>query len=210
MYIVFKTDRCLYTNVVSNLRSHTFKILIFLIILAASCKSGLQEEDFDDLKTTELIIHLLKVEDNYLLSSSCISEGPRAISTPMTENFKGFVKKNLNITDTIHLNKQMRLHSDFKISNTLAGDLKLLTEESFENLQQLSLSEGLSFWDWLDENCQNGYLSISKPIFNETYDLAYVQKGTVCGRLCGGGGAFIFKFENGIWKEIKILSSWVS
>ena len=192
------------------MKKTSHNILIVFLILCIGCKERPELESIDQLKTAELISDLLESKSKYLLSPSCISEEPRAISGHVNEDFKNYAKEHLKIVDTFHLNNQMRFRENFRISKKIAGELKLLTKQNFEDLERLGTTAHFSFWSWLDENCENGYLSISKPIFNETYDLAIVQIGTVCGKLCGGGGTFIYKFDNGTWKETEILSSWVS
>ncbi|MDG4949644.1 hypothetical protein NLM59_01795 [Weeksellaceae bacterium KMM 9724] len=164
----------------------------------------------DAQKTTELITQILKEESKGYLMSSCITEKPRAVSHPMVSDFNDYVKDNLNIKDTIHLKFQSRLYKNFKITADLVPNKNILTQKQFEEFEQKSENGGFRFWDWLDTNCDNGYCSISKPIFNETFDLAYVQIGTVCGGLCGGGEERIYELVNGKWIEKESLGSWVS
>ena len=166
--------------------------------------------ELDAQKTTELITQILKDESETYLSSSCITEKPRAISHPMVSDFNKYVKSHLNIKDTIHYNLQARLYKEFKLTADLVPNKNILTQKQFEEFEKKSGDGGFRFWDWLDENCENGYCSISKPIFNETFDLAYVQIGTVCGSLCGGGEERIYEFVNGKWIEKESLGSWIS
>lgn len=86
----------------------------------------------------------------------------------------------------------------------------ILTEIQFNEFEEKSKQSGFIFWEWLDENCNNGYCFVSKPIFNETFDLAFVEVGTICGRLCGGGEDRIYEFKNGNWILKETIGSWVS
>ena len=169
-----------------------------------------KSEDFDTQKTTELIKQILKDENKGYLSSSCITEKPRAISYPIVKDFDEYVKNHLNIKSTAHYKIQKQLYKQFKLTTDLVVDKNIITQEQFEKFEKKSKNDEFRFWDWLDTNCENGYCSISKPIFNETYDLAYVQIGTVCGELCGGGEERIYELINGKWIEKESFGSWVS
>lgn len=167
-------------------------------------------EKLDAQKTTELITQILKEESNGYLMSNCITEKPRAISHPMVSDFNEYVKNNLNIKDTIHLNAQLKLYKNFKITADLVMNKNIITQKQFVEFEQKSENDEFRFWDWLETYCENGYCSISKPIFNETFDLAFVQIGTVCGGLCGGGEERIYELVNGKWIQKESLGSWVS
>ena len=116
----------------------------------------------------------------------------------------------LKIKDSVHYNLQSKLSSRFKITVDLVPDKTILTEEQFKEFEEKSENGGFKFWKWLDENCKNGYCSITKPIFNEAFDLAYVSVGMVCGSLCGGGEERIYEYKNGKWTIKEILGSWIS
>jgi len=164
-------------------------------------------EALDSDKTTELITQILTDERTGFLSSNCISEKPKAI---MPTEFQKYVKEYLKIKDTAHLKLQLELYKKFKITNDLAPNKNILTQKQFEEFSKKTEKGEFQFWDWLDENCVNGYCSISKPIFNETFDLAYVQIGFVCGGLCGSGVERIYEFKNGKWIEKESFGGWVS
>lgn len=189
--------------------------MFILLILNVCCKNepkGSEDElnNLDSTKTTELITQILKDEKDNYLSSTCVSEKPKAVLFPMVSDFDIYVKENLNIVDSIHLREQMKLFSNFKLTKKLVSDKRIITNSDFEEFEKQSKLGNFKFWDWLNENCINGYCSISKPIFNETYDLAYVQIGTVCGDLCGGGVERVYEYKEGKWTEKENLGSWVS
>tara|TARA_B100000949_G_C14186413_1_gene409776 strand:+ start:362 stop:895 length:534 start_codon:yes stop_codon:yes gene_type:complete len=169
-----------------------------------------KSEEFDAQKTTELISQVLEDENKGYLSSSCITEKPRAISHPMFLGFDVYVKSNLNIKDTGHYKTQKHLYKQFKLTTDLVPDKNILTQKQFEGFENKSENGGFQFWDWLRTNCKNGYCSISKPIFNKTYDLAYVQIGTICGELCGSGEERIYELVNGKWIVKESLGVWIS
>ncbi len=197
------------------MRKTKFYILFMSLILNVCCKNEPKEKvdelvNIDLMKTTELITQILNDEKNNYLSSTCISEKPWAVLFPMVSDFDSYVKEHVNIVDSIHLSIQMELFNNFKLTKTLVSDKKIITNSDFEELKEQSKQGNFGFWEWLNENCINGYCSISKPIFNETFDLAYVQIGTVCGDLCGGGEERIYEYKEDKWTEKEHLGSWVN
>ena len=188
-----------------------FHISIITLILNFGCKRDLKKSwEYDNQKTTELIIQILEDESNNYLSSSCITEKPRTIFYPMVMNFDKHVKKHLKIKDTIHYKKQKHFYKKFKITSKLVPNKNILTQKQFEEFEKKSKNKELRFWDWLDTYCNHGYCSISKPIFNKNYDLAYIQIGKVCGESCGAGEERIYTFVNGKWIKKENISSWIS
>ena len=197
------------------MKKTTFYISFIILILNFSCKNESKfnldkTADLDSKKTTELITQILKDEKENYLSVSCITEKPRAVSNPMASSFDEYVKENLGIKDSIHYKLQTESYNNFIITKDLVSDKNIITETQFEEFEKKSKLGGFKFWKWIDENCKGGFCSISKPIFNETFDLAYVQIGTVCGGLCGGGEERIYEYKNGKWTKKESLGSWVS
>ncbi|SDX46468.1 hypothetical protein [Aequorivita viscosa] len=192
-----------------------FYISFIILVLTFSCKSDNKTdlkklEELDAQKTTELITQILKDEKDGELSSSCISEKPRAISHPTVPNFDEYVKMNLKITDTVHYKMQSKLYKKFKITAELVPNKNILTETQFIEFRNKTENEGFIFWDLINENCTFGYCSISKPIFNENFDLAYVQIGTICGGKCGSGEERIYELLNGKWIKKERIGGWIS
>ncbi len=186
-------------------------ITIFLLLLFWCCKNEVKSNlDYDEKKlTSELILGILSNRnDDYIdLNCKCISEKSKLI-LPRLGSLKGFAKKNLDIKDTLHLNEQIELFTHFKISNEILPGWNVLTEKEFD-LYKISSSDN-SIWESLLIDCPNGYYSLSKPIFNESFDKAIVGFGSVCGRLCGGGVTRVYHLVDGKWMIEKEISSWVS
>ena len=195
------------------------KIIRYSIILfgfALSCKSNEESiikkiEILDHQKTTELIKYILEEEKYRDLSSSCILEQspPLEFHGGMKEDFDSYLKDLLQIKNSIHYKTQRKLLRNFKVNKSLVPQKRILQKQLFNKFEEKSKIERFRFWDWLDENCEQGYCFLSKPIFNETFDLAYVQMGSVCGGLCGGGEIKIYEFKNGIWSVKESLGTWV-
>ncbi|WP_028888515.1 hypothetical protein [Tenacibaculum ovolyticum] len=150
-------------------------ILSLVIILTLSCKNKSKIEtkkniDLDLKKTSELITQILIDKNDSYLSSSCISESRKPFTS---SNFFDIVEKAnqyLNIKDSLHLKNQADFFNDFKIIKRATLNKKVITEKQYNELKSKR-----KFWKWIEINCEKGYCSISKPIFNETYDLACIQ-----------------------------------
>jgi len=196
------------------MKKTTFFIAILLYLLTISCKNKSSSNSnrikhLDSIKTTELLKQISKDEKKNYLAPNCITEKPRATFTTINVSNKS-IKKLLNIKDSIHYKFQLESYKKFRITQDLFPDKNILTEAQFKEFKKKSKENRFSFWDWMDKNCKSGYCSISKPIFNETYDLAFVKIGIVCGGLCGGGEGRIYEFKNGKWHVKSVIGSWVS
>ena len=189
----------------------SFLILFFNFSCKTHNKIDLKiSKERDSQKTTELIIQILKEESNDFLKSSCIVEKPITPSHPIFSDFNENVKKELNIKDTIHFNMQILLYKQFKLTSDLVPEKNILTVNQLEKFERESENQGSIFWEWLELNCKNGFCSISKPIFNETFNLAYVQLGIVYGELSISGEERIYEFVNDKWIKKESIGSWAN
>jgi hypothetical protein len=176
--------------------------LAYILILVTTITFG-QEENakpetnwnaIDAKYTSELISQILADEKDDILKLNCISNIPIAISEFLTKKeLKEIAHKELNVKTSSHLRKQIKLYKQFKIYPEIVPN---------KNIAQIGAFEVYP------EGCETGYCSISKPIFNEKYDHAFVQIGNSCGMLCGGGIDRVYSKEDGIWIEKKVLSIW--
>jgi len=186
--------------------------LLFAIFLGWSCKenNSFSAENLDETSTRELVFQvLLNKQDEYIETEiKCVAETSQFTMHMFRKGtFKNFVKEELAIKDTIHLNSQIKNSANFKVTKELFPGWNIISEEKFR-LYQVSSSKK-SIWESLGIDCPRGYLSISKPIFNESFDTALMAVGLTCGRLCGGGETRIYKLKEGKWKIDKVVGSWV-
>jgi hypothetical protein len=178
-------------------------LLTYLLVLVTTITFG-QKEDLkyesnwkaiNGKYTAELINQILEDEKDNILKSNCISNVPIAISEIFTKKeLKEIAHKELNVKKSSHLRKQIKLYKQFQISQEIVPN---------KNIAEIGVFEVYP------EGCETGYCSISKPIFNETYDLAFIQLGNSCGMTCGGGIDRIYFKVDGIWKIKKVMSTWV-
>mgnify|MGYP003630284048 CR=1 FL=1 len=164
----------------------------------------------DAEKTTELLTQIFENEKDVYLATNCISEKPRATYQPNVPDFDEYIKEHLSIKDSTHYKLQTDLYKQFSLITEYAKGKNIITASDFKEFEQKSESGGFSFWDWLENNCSDGYSSISKPIFNEDYTLAYIRVGNICGELCGGGEERIYEYQNGKWILKEYFGNWIS
>jgi hypothetical protein len=170
----------------------------------------LLELEKDSIKTVELIKHIFSETDDPYINSSCIAEKAHFLHTIITTDFDSYVEKELRIEDKQHLKKQFELFKKFRITESLAFGKNIITEEQFSEFAKEAKKGNFIFWEWAESNCENGFISVSRPIFNESYNLAFVQIGSLCGGKCGGGETRIYENVNGKWNIVKTENQWIS
>ncbi|NJY64116.1 hypothetical protein HC174_15340 [Salinimicrobium sp. CDJ15-81-2] len=190
-------------------------IAILLLIIFFSCKNVMDPnisdlKKLDEVKTIELLTQIFEDEKDGFLSTNCLTQKKRALSPPMVEDFDGYVQRLIGIKDSAHYEFQSKLYQQFVLTENIAKGKKIITQSQFVEFERKSELGEFKFWDWLDKNCTSGFSSISKPIFNENFTVAYVQIGNTCGDLCGGGEERIYEYLNGKWIEKENLGSWIS
>ena len=192
------------------MRKAKFYILSLIIILTFSCKNESKTEikkkiNLDLKKTTELITQILIDKSDSFLSSNCISENQKAFTSSGFLEYVEKANKYLNIKDTLHYKTQGKLFNEFKILKELTPNKKIITEKQHNELESKR-----EFWKWIEINCEKGYCSISKPIFNETFDLAYVQIARKLFDFDYSSEIIIYEYRNGKWIEQEIVSRTMS
>lgn len=207
-------------------------ISLLITLLIFNCKSTRKTtntvNNLDDSKTLELITFLLKQEGTRFSPwkfspNGCISE--EAVfyrkNAPVFDFSQSFIAKHLEIKDSVHFNSQTNLYLNFKMTNSIVPNRKILTKKKFDELERkyldtisinpfldrVNLARNSPLENWLKTNCENTYYSISKPIFNETFDLAFIEFRIYYGALSGYIVEKIYAFKNGKWAEKSALRS---
>ncbi|WP_139856823.1 hypothetical protein [Aequorivita sinensis] len=190
------------------MKKSTFYILAFFSTLALCCKSELKNKDFDEQKTTEFFKQILQKEE--ILRTNCVLETSTWKLSKFEDDFKKYIKKHLKIKDTSHLNLQINLFKGFIVTKEIASGKNILKKEDYINFNQTSENNEYGYLDWLEQHhCKRGFNSISKPLFNETYDLAIVHIDEICGPMCGGNWTIAYEFKNEEWIRKEIIDATV-
>lgn len=164
---------------------------------------------YDTSKSKELIRLILAKEEKDYFNTNCIVEKVIPMYVLANSNVARDVTEKLSIKDTIHLNEQMKLYKQFKLTPDLVPDKSILTQQHFLEFEKKK-PFGKSSWVMIEPVCEDGYSYILKPIFNEDYTIAYVQFGNFCGSYCGGGEIQVYEYRNGGWHKARTISSWVA
>ncbi len=151
----------------------------------------------DSNQIKNLILQVYNDNKEDILSSNYCLNKPLSISEKIKPSFYGnaFIKKlkkNLQTKDTLHLKKQINFFKTFKITTDIINDKKIID-------QNIILKNNY----FLDEYC-----SISRPIFNVSYNKALViilkttfsktNNSTVTKQL--KGKKMVYQFTDGKWE----------
>lgn len=187
--------------------------LMFLILgstfLIHSCGTTSTDQEIKKYKNnSEQLIGQWLSKFSKNASIKCVMQNEPIDSLP--NEIKNTIMQKLEIKAEKHLNKQLKLTHHFKLTDSLIGDLNLITLSKQRELKE-QRDNGEPFWIWYDANCEGEWLNISRPIFNEDYTLAYFEVSTSCvNYLCGHGGKSIYKYENGKWIAIENFDTFIS
>lgn len=186
---------------------NTFSLFILLAALVISCHPKTDAATHDRNMTTTLIRQL--IQDEALLDLNATLEYPNS-NVIFDQEFVNLFKDQLQIKDTAHLNSQIQWFKAFKMTPEIIGHNNLISKNDYETFIELthkSSQNETSYIDWLEQKqCQYGFSSISKPIFNKAYDLALVNFKKICGPLCGQNIMAIYKLQANRWQQKSILN----
>lgn len=204
--MTFIRDRC--RNLKEMINRITLLLFIFTIF---SCKNPNEKSDLQiyNQKSAELINQILKSEK---IECSCLLEMPHRslveimdISTPSRNNRED-LKNALKITSDSIFEKQNELSKQFRIFslNLYLNDMNLLNLSQLDSIQQNLGNQNYDEVLW--KKCPSGILTISPPVFNDTYDMAVIEISS-----CSGGGVLgIYNLINGGWEYLSQIYVWLS
>lgn len=66
-----------------------------------------------------------------------------------------------------------------------------------------------SLWTYINQHYENGFYSVSMPVFSSDFQKAYVRMGWLCGLECGGGETRIYEYKQHTWELIDVVEVWV-
>lgn len=178
-------------------------ILFVIYTIFTSCifKSEVEKEDLDYLKTKEILSQLLSETEDPTSEITCIRDKYNFLDDMPHYNIFSELFKELNIKDSLHLQEQIDLLKTFEITDNLDLNKTIIDFDEFPK----SDNEAKKFWNTLFSNCDKGYLSISKPIFNEAYNKAFVVIEEICGRNCTSVSGVIYTLQDGKWQYLKMI-----
>jgi hypothetical protein len=190
-----------------------WSIILVILAICFSCKEKKVDKSIHEMDLISELIHQVLVDEtnqNLYGSCKCIKIYSRQSLPPLPNmgNLEEFVERELQVEDSIHLNSQLDAYHKFEFNEDLLPGWKIISEEDFR-LYQISSSNN-SIWESLLQDCQCGFYSISRPIFDENFKRAIINFSHMCGPLCGGGATMVYILQDGKWQKEKEISSWVS
>ena len=183
-------------------------LILFLIFFFKSCNTASTDKEIKEYSdNSKQLMGQWIPRISKKISIICVMPNEPIDSIP--DEKKTMILQKLKITGEEHLNKQFELTHYFRLTDSLVGDLNLISLDKKKELKEQS-NNGEPFFIWYLESCKGKWLNISLPIFNEDYTLAYLEISTGCVTLCGSGGKHIFKHENGKWIHINSFDHFIS
>jgi hypothetical protein len=168
--------------------------LLLIIICTFFVISGCKRND-DDLQVDESII------------CNTINQFVSEVLSNNAEKF--FNKASFNILtsiDSLYLIEQNSLFSQMDIEYIFRQNR---TSEDYD-LSNCLRNKKLVTLETITSNPSLGYYNISAPLFSIDKEIAIVRISYFCGGLCGNGGTYIYKKENGTWRLKLTLVEWIS
>lgn len=168
---------------------------MMLLMLACNYKSEKKKLDIDTIKSRELITQIVEQRKAEGDTFSCILEKSDYFFEEMPAlDYYTELLKNLNIKDSDHLDRQLKLYHSFSFDEEFNFGLKIIPD----SLNNKTREEAMVRRAYIDGHCPYAVVSIAKPIFNEDYTYALVMDGTGFGSY----GSF-YRFYNGHWKDFQ-------
>ncbi|GEM_PF-810943 len=118
--------------------------------------------------------------------------------------------------DSLFLEKDSLFYiSESKDLENFKFDKSLIKEKldyiNWEELNNFSIDNRSDFWVNFNKKYPDTCIkTFSVPFFNKEKNICIITYSSSCGPLWGGGFTGIYKKENGKWKMINMLNSWVS
>ena len=182
-----------------------FLILIITFYFGCSKSEKSDRTKLDSQKTIELIEQVLKDKNHSYLSPSCILEHSMFDSNFEFSDFGNKINEHLRIQDSTHYKLQEKTFNDFRITKIIVPNKKIITEKKYRDFKS-----NREFWKWLESNYKGGFCRILKPVFNENYNLAYIQVSRKTMEFDYSSEILIYEYKNGIWKEKTVISRMIS
>ena len=164
----------------------------------------MSKAEIDNQKTTEFFEDI--INGNFVSDNNCILKNHKWKLFFNVNEFKKYLKGNLKIENETHLDFQIEKYENFVITNKIVPNKNLITNKQFKSFSKSWDIDEFKYLDWLESNnCENGFLSFSRPFFNETYDLAIIYREHICGPLCGGNWTIIYELIDNDWKLKEVI-----
>ncbi|WP_034257678.1 hypothetical protein [Altibacter lentus] len=183
--------------------------ILLSLILILGCNKPI-DDDINNYnqKSTELVNSILK---NNEPDCSCLLEPPHQSLLEIADNERPEHNNKKDLLEALELNndsvldKQDNLSKRFRIDElSLNYKMDLIKRSEVDSIFQKNGSQKGREILW--KKCPSGWLYLSPPIFNESYNIAVIEIS-----ICSPGGSIsIYKFTNGNWEYVDSIGVWLS
>ncbi|WP_034257671.1 hypothetical protein [Altibacter lentus] len=176
--------------------------LIAFLTLILSCNNSNKPtvENLEIHRTKKLLAHIFHQLKSVDINFDCIYEKTTFFENTPEYDYYSQLLKHLKISDSTHLNNQIIKYEKFLFNEEYSLGKKIIPD----SLTPTNRQELETIRQYIKNNCPNGALVISRPIFNETFELAFI---IYSGEFGGSGNIFEYKNEN--WEFVKSIYDWI-
>ena len=197
----------LYGTLPAIMNNRIYPILLLLILTSCSEFDEAEYIRKDRSESKKLMGTIFSNDDDDYLTLDCIREKDYHMQSILDREDK-MISRHLGLKTNEQLTTIFNLNENFKWKRNNAHNKIILTEEELRVFREETDPDNIDFRNL--SKCPKGYLTISKPIFNEDYNKAIVQIGQVCGFLCGHGEYRLYKLKDEKWELEEIIGFWES
>lgn len=154
-------------------------------ILTDSSQSAFIQDHYYVLSDVTGFLPPTKLEDK--------SSEAELIAEVLDEKDKGFIRS------------QLGRQNSFSVAGLKGKGFTIVPLRKLER-QQLTSD---SLWTYVNRHYENGFYSVSMPVFSSNFQKAYVRLGQLCGPECGGGETRIYEYRHDHWELVDVVEVWV-
>lgn len=181
------------------------KLTILLLLLAGVSRLHAQQTETMDFVRAAIALENDTMKTYYLRDSAAAHFYPDWESDSML--LEGLVKE-IGKAEVAHLLKQRRelKNSTWKAQSPNGA---MILDESYLK-KTFKGKNKTKNWETFYSTHKAPYYEVSQPLFTSDKKYAVVYIALQCGVNCGHGGASLYVFEDGKWKIVRNIFSWIN
>ena len=194
-------------------------LFILITLLTFSCKQNSKIETVDvkkqlvsDKEIYSFINEIIgdKKNDDFSYCDKIVDKNPMLMKT--SKDFINGIDTIFSKQDKKFIIEQTKYELDFTLNQKSLKSKIVISGDTLKKFAEGKNKDGRSpFWDkYHNKYGNNGFNSITLPLFSIDKLTVIVTADKHCGRLCGAGGTYIYRRLNGKWKLIKTITKWQS
>lgn len=195
------------------------KLLFFLLLIftcLTSCSDQFKKSDSNKISYQEIYGFINSITKDTIIpelrKSKFVSLIQGYIGIDSNWCYSGFTK--LTSVDSIEIKSQVLLIDKYEPQKDSIKFLTLITKDTLASIfpSKIDRMDLDARWEiFRKKYSEDGFVTISFPIFIRNKTEVAVKIGYCCGSLCGEGRTYILKRNNeGRWFVIETFDNWVS